>query len=134
MSRREQTSERCGRSGEHQAAATAFVAVAEEAFRYGRREQQATSLSGVAASLAALGQGEPAAVILGWVESILGSLEAMLSLNPGSEAGAVAARLTEDLGDDRYASLHTQGAAMTAEEILQYAHKHATPTTASTQR
>ena len=108
-------------AGEHQAAAAAFVAVAEEAFRYGRREQQATSLSGVAASLAALGQGEPAAVILGWVESILGSLEAMQSLNPGWEAGAVAARLPEDLGDDRYASLHSQGAAMTAEEILQSA-------------
>ena len=108
--------------------------MAEEAFRYARREQQATTLSGVAASLASLGRGEPAAVILGWVESILGSLEAMLSLNPGSEAGAVAARLTEELGDDRYASLHSQGAAMTAEAILQFAHEHAARTTASTQQ
>jgi predicted ATPase/class 3 adenylate cyclase len=110
------------RAGEHQAAAAAFLAVAREAFQYGRREQQATSLVGVAGSLAAQRQGEPAAaVVLGWVESLLGALHEIVGFTHHDGPWPALLRLPEDLGDD-YASLHDQGAAMTAEEILEYAH------------
>jgi hypothetical protein len=112
------------RAGEHRAAATAYIAVAEDAFRYGRREQQANALFGVAASLAALGQAAPATVILGWIESLMGSLDNIIRLSFSGEAGAAAARLPDDLGHDRYASLHAEGVAMTAEEILEYAREH----------
>jgi predicted ATPase/class 3 adenylate cyclase len=110
------------RAGEHQAAAAASLAVAREAFRYGRREQQATGLIGLAVSLAAQSQAEPAAVVLGWAESLLGPVDTIVGgFNRDDDPWQALVRLPEDLGDN-YASRHAQGAAMTAEEILEYAH------------
>jgi hypothetical protein len=110
------------RAGEHQAAAAAFLAVAHEAYRYGRREQQAIGLVGFAGSLAAQRQAEPAAVALGWAESLLGPVDTIAGFsNRLDDWWRSLVRLPEELGD-KYASLHGQGAAMTAEEILEYAH------------
>jgi predicted ATPase len=112
-------------AGEHRAAAAALLDSARQAFRYGRREQQATSLFGVAAALAVLGYPEPAAVTLGWAQSVLVSHDPLGDFNLTEDLTAALADLPDTLGDDRYASLRAQGAAMTAEQILEYAHEPA---------
>jgi hypothetical protein len=61
-------------AGQYEAAAHACLDAARAAFEYGRREPQAISLCGVASSLVAQGNREPAAVLIGWAESIVGRL------------------------------------------------------------
>jgi predicted ATPase/class 3 adenylate cyclase len=109
------------RAGDHRAAATAGLDVARESFRYGRREQQANFLNFIAAQLAVQGRHEPAAVMQGWAQSVLGPVGLISTLNLPDEAADAYLRLPEDLGDD-YAAPYGRGAAMTAEEILEYAH------------
>ncbi len=93
------------------------------AFQYGRRDQQIPILGGLAACFAARGTPEPAAVIDGWIRSIIGS--------DGAATGALytgqlewIARLPEVLGADRYTALAATGAAMTAAQVLDYAQQH----------
>jgi predicted ATPase/class 3 adenylate cyclase len=113
-------------AGEHTAAADGYLDGAREALRYGRREQQAAASVGFAASLAAKEENAPAAVVSGWVESMLGHIF-LVGYDPGSDAGQALRRLPQELGDD-YAPLHARGAAMTADEVIRYAEEHATPT------
>jgi len=111
------------RAGDYGTAAAVSLEVAREAFRYGRREQQANALFFVAASLSAQRHHEPAAVVLGWMQSVLGPGDSVANMSLSDVALGALARLPEHLGDARYASLYAEGAVMTAEQILEYAHE-----------
>jgi hypothetical protein len=113
-------------SGQYEAAARAYLDATQRAFQYGRRDQQIPMLYMLAACLAAQGSPEPAAVIDGWIRSIVGS--------GGVSTGALYTeplqlidRLPEALGADRCTTLRVSGAAMTAAQILDYAEQHTTP-------
>jgi hypothetical protein len=123
------------RAGAHLEAARAFADSAHRAFIYGDRPQQATQIWHVAGSLAATGQSEPAAVLMGWAESVLAASEhnAGEGAGPGglfsfgllsTEAISALAELPAKLGDEGYASLAATGAAMSDDEALRYANEH----------
>jgi len=118
-------------AGDHHAAAAAGLDAARDAFRYSRREQQANALFLISASLAAQRSHEPAAVIRGWVHSVLGSVDSISNVALTDDAAEALARLPANLGDERYITLHAQGGAMSAEEILEYAHHQINRTNAS---
>ena len=109
------------RAGDYHAAAAANLDVARRAFRYGRREQQSNSIYSAAAFLAVQGHDEPAAVLLGWVQSVTGPVDSITNVSLTNDVLEALTRLADNLGDD-YASLRAQGAAMTAEDVLEYAH------------
>jgi predicted ATPase/class 3 adenylate cyclase len=113
-------------SGQYEAAARACLGEAQRAFQYGRIDRQAPMLGQLAACLAARGTPEPAAVIDGWSHTILGS-DAISAGALYTEPFEWLAQLPEVLGADRYATLRTSGAAMTAAQILDYAQQHTTP-------
>jgi hypothetical protein len=54
---------------------------------------------------------------------VLGPLDPVANFNLTDDEAEALADLPDTLGDDRYAHLHAEGAAMTAEEILEYAHE-----------
>ena len=113
-------------SGQYEAAARAYLDAAQRAFQYGRRDQQIPMLIMLASCLAAQRSAEPAAVIDGWVRSIVGSG----ALTPGAlyiEPRQWIDQLPEALGTDRCATLRASGAAMTVAQILDYAQQHVSP-------
>jgi predicted ATPase/class 3 adenylate cyclase len=123
------------RAGVHLEAARAFADSARRAFIYGDRPQQATQIWHVAGSLAATGKSEPAAVLMGWAESVLAASEhnAGEGVGPGgvvnfgllsTAAISALAELPATLGDEGYASLSATGASMSDDEVLRYANEH----------
>ena len=112
------------KTGAHRAAAGAFLDSARRAFRDGHLDQQAMSLWGVAGSLAAAHRAEPAAVLKGWVESVLGGQDSVRNLNLYGDAVQALADLPRELGEQRFASLLRDGAGLRDEAVLQYADEH----------
>ncbi|MBL1065383.1 BTAD domain-containing putative transcriptional regulator [Streptomyces sp. 7-21] len=95
----------------HEAAALLRQALAE----VGPEEDMPVTAAvgvGVAALCAARGQAERAARVLGAVESLAGMAE------PGPEAGAVAARLRDRLGEAAYAAAYATGAALPRDQAV----------------
>jgi predicted ATPase/class 3 adenylate cyclase len=120
-------------SGQYEAASGGYLDAARRAFQYGRHDQLISLLGMLAACFAAQGIPEPAAVIDGWIQSIVGLGHAD-AVSPGAlyhEPVEWITQLPEVLGTDRYATLRASGAAMTAAEILDYATRHASRSDAS---
>jgi tetratricopeptide (TPR) repeat protein len=114
-------------SGQYEAAARAYLGEAQRALQYGRRDHQASMLFQLAACLVAQGKPEPAAIIDGWIRSIVGREYATARGGLYALANEAIARLPETLGADRYATLSAVGAAMTAAQILDHAKQDTTP-------
>jgi hypothetical protein len=114
-------------SGQYEAAAHGYLDAAQHACQYGRLDHMTPHLAMLAACLVAQGTPEPAAVIEGWIQSIIGDA---LPLSPGALYDAPIewmAQLPETLGPERYTTLKTTGAAMNAAQILNYAQQQVTP-------
>jgi predicted ATPase/tetratricopeptide (TPR) repeat protein len=111
------------KSGAHQTAAGAFLQSARRAFRDGLRDTLAWSLWGVAGSVAATGRPEPAAVLKGWVESLLGPDDDLLNLHLHPQAAEALSALAGQLGKERFAQLEQTGADMSDEGVLRYAEE-----------
>jgi hypothetical protein len=79
----------------------------------------------LAACLAAQRRPEPAAVIVGWARSFVGSVP-LIAGALYTESNQWIEDLPEVLGADRYATLYARGAAMNGTEILDYAHRETT--------
>jgi predicted ATPase/class 3 adenylate cyclase len=112
------------KQGNHLTAARMALNAAEQFHRQGHLDNEARQLVAVSASLAALGTCESAAVLRGWLETILVGkyLEAMTTtLNLSEDAVHAFLSLPERLGAERYDSLTAVGAAMTERQILEYA-------------
>jgi predicted ATPase len=114
-------------SGQYEAAGRAYLDATQRAFEYGRRDQQIPMLGMLAACLAAQGSPEPAAVIDGWIRSIVGSGGVSTGAALYTEPLQWIDRLPEALGADRCTTLRVSGGAMTASQILEYAERHTTP-------
>jgi predicted ATPase len=112
------------RADDHLAAAATLFESANHALRSGRHEQEANLLSGVAVSLASLGRHEPAAVVLGWVQAVLGVRELNLYIQVSTDGAITLSELPARLGQERYDSLWTQGADMNPRDILDYVREH----------
>jgi predicted ATPase len=109
-------------SGHYEAAARGYLDAAQQAYQYGRQESQGIMLANLAGSLAAQGRLEPAAVLVGWVESVL----PWASAAPASLYFTTLDRinqLPDVIGAARSATLHASGAAMSAAEILSYVER-----------
>ena len=108
-------------SGKYEAAARGYLEAAQRAFQYGRRDHIGPMVFMLAACLIASRTPEPGAVIAGWIDSLIGTAEPLPVSDLYAEPGKWIAQLPETLGAERYAALHASGAAMTAEEILEFA-------------
>jgi predicted ATPase/class 3 adenylate cyclase len=113
-------------SRQYEAAARGYLEATQRAFEYGRRDQQIPMLVALAACLAAQGSPEPAAVIDGWIRSIMGS-GAISTGALYTEMLEWIEQLPEALGADRCTTLRASGSAMTASQILDYTQQHTTP-------
>jgi predicted ATPase len=112
-------------SGQYDAAARAYLDAAQRASVYERLDQQIPMLFQLAACLAAQRRPEPAAVIVGWARSFVGSVP-LIAGALYTESNQWIEDLPEVLGADRYATLYARGAAMNGTEILDYAHRETT--------
>jgi hypothetical protein len=115
-----------GRAGDYEAAAWAFLDVAQRVSRDGRRDQLGVQLFLVAGCLAARGLTEPAATLWGYTETLLGPQDPYTNLNLTREAQQALAGLSAELGPGPLASLRAQGSLMSDEEALRYAESHLT--------
>jgi hypothetical protein len=108
-------------AGDNEAAAWAFLELAQRASRDGHRDQLAFQLFVVAGCLAAQGRTEPAATLWGYSEALLGPLDPSTNLSFSLEAQQALTGPSVQLRSGLFHSLKAQGALMSDEEALQYA-------------
>jgi hypothetical protein len=113
-------------AGDDEAAAWAFLELAQRASRGGFRDQLAFQLFDVAGCLAARGLTEPAATLWGYSEALLGPLDPSTNLNISLQAQQALNGLSAQLRSGLFDSLKTQGSLMSDEEALRYAEDHVT--------
>jgi hypothetical protein len=94
-------------------------------FTYGHRPQQATNIFSLAGCLAVTGRIDPAAVLVGWAESIYTLYAAQALLTLSADAAAAISALLRPC-DSQYVALKARGAAMSDEEVLRYAEEQLT--------
>ena len=109
------------RAGDFEAAAWAFLDVAQRSSRDGRRDTPAVQLFIVAGCLAARGLAESAATLWGYTEAVLGPQDPFANINLAREAQQALAGLSALLGPGLFDSLKTQGSFMSHDEALRYA-------------
>ncbi len=112
------------KQGDHEAAAGIRYQAAERSFHDGHIDHQAVQLFCVAAELAALGSAEPAAVLIGWVETIIPGQAESWKTQVGEDAAAALTSLPGELGSERYESLLSMGRGIGEIEIIRYAAQH----------
>jgi hypothetical protein len=120
-------------AGDHVGAARDTLASVRRAFVYGHRQLMAANLWLVAASLASMDLPEPAAVLMGWVESVLAAGQeggqgigpgGVLNWNLPADGVARLDALAATLGAERYAALTRAGSEMSDEDVLRLAVEH----------
>ena len=112
------------KQGDHVAAAGIRYMAAERSIHDGHIDHQAVQLFCVAAELAALGSAEPAAVLIGWAETIIPIQAENWKTQVGEDAATAVTSLPGQLGAERYESLLTIGRGMSETEIIRYAAQH----------
>jgi hypothetical protein len=112
------------KQGDHVAAAGIRYMAAERSIHDGHIDHLAVQLFCVAAELAALGSAEPAAVLIGWAETIIPGLSESWKTQVGEDAATAVTNLPGELGAERYESLLTIGRGISEIEIIRYAAQH----------
>jgi hypothetical protein len=109
------------RAGDFEAAAWAFLDVAQRSSRDGRRDTLAVQLFNVAGCLAARDLTEPAVTLWGYTEALLGPQDPFANVNLAGEAQQALTRLSAELGPGLFDSLKAHGSLMGDDEALRYA-------------
>jgi predicted ATPase/class 3 adenylate cyclase len=119
-------------AGDHAGALASWLDAARGAARDGRRDLLAMGLLPVSGWFAALGDVEAAAVLRGWIEGVLGSLDGAIDGNfmLAENVRAALLELPRCLGE-RYSVLVVTGAAMGENQIVEYAAAHSPTSPAS---